>query len=254
MPLQIAFCTHRGATPGQQDSVLVGASVHQGADLEVRAIIDDDTLLVAIADGLAVSPRSAAVSRALLEQLAIALPQCDDMPGRRLREAHRLLCEHAKRHPRLRGGASTIVAAQVTESRIAVSNCGDSRAYLRSANGDVRQLSRDHTELQRLIEAGSATEGTEYASFYDVLTDCITTDPDESDFAIHGREARLDPGDLLVLCSDGVHDVLAKADWHTMLGAADNPATLVSATRTAVLAAGAPDNFSVIAVSRTIVG
>lgn len=249
MPFHIACCTHHGTTPGQQDSVLFGTVVHQDADLEVQTRADGDSVLVAIADGLSISARSAAVSRALLERLPIAVPHGATLSSRHLREVQRLLCERAERHPRIRGGASTIVAAQVTAGLITALNCGDSRAYLRSADGDVRQLSRDHTELQRLIETGAASKDIEYASVYDVLTDCITADPDESDFAIHRGEARLAPGDLLVLCSDGVHDVLAKADWHTMLGTATDPAALVSATRAAVLAAGAPDNFSVIAVS-----
>lgn len=254
MPFQIACCTHRGATPGQQDSVLIGTVVHQDADLEVQTLVDDDSILVAIADGLSVSARSAAVSHALLERLPIAVPHGDTLSGRHLREAQRLLCERAQRIPRLRGGASTIVAARVTVGHITVLNCGDSRAYLRSASGDVRQLSRDHTELQYLIETGAASKNVEYASIYDVLTDCITADPNDTDFAIHRGEACLAPGDLLALCSDSVHDVLTKVDWHTMLGTAADPAALVSATRAAVLAAGAPDNFSVIAVSNVIIG
>lgn len=259
MRLHTAFCTHRGSTPGQQDAVLVGTCVHQADDLEAPLMIDDG-VLVAIADGLAVSPRSGQVSRILLEILPAILRDHPEwlrdglLSNRHLREAHVRLCERAERLPRLRGGASTLVAAQVHEDRVAILNCGDSRAYLRQVNGDIRQLSCDHTELQRLRDAGIAAEGVEYASLYDVLTDCIGTDPDDGAFAIHRVEARLAAGDLLVLCSDGVHDVLAEADWHRILRASGDPPTLVAATRRAVLRAGAPDNFSVIALARTTSG
>ncbi|NCT66659.1 MAG: serine/threonine-protein phosphatase [Rhodanobacteraceae bacterium] len=259
MHLHAAFCTHRGSPPGQQDAVLVGTRVHQAMDLEAQVVIDHG-MLAAIADGLAVSPRSGRVSRTLLELLPAIVREHPDwlrddlLANRHLREAHTRLCDRAERSPGLRGGASTLVAAQVREDRVAILNCGDSRAYLRRADGDIGQLSRDHTELQRLRDAGIAGEGVEYASLYDMLTDCIGTDPDDSDFSIHRVEARLAMGDLLVPCSDGVHDVLAEADWHRILRASGDPPTLIAATRHAVPRAGAPDNFSVIALARTTSG
>ena len=260
MSLQIAFCTHRGSTLGQQDSVLIGTQVHQADDLESQSVIEGTEVLLAIADGVAASDRSGFVSRALLELLPKAKQEHPEwlrdglLSNRHLREAHTRLCERAERLPRLRGGASTIVAAHVREEHVTILNCGDSRAYIRLADGNIRQLSRDHTELQQLLDSGEADEGVQYASFYDRLTDCIATDPDESDFAIHRVEMRLAAGDLLVLCSDGVHDILPEQEWHDILRASSDPEALVSTTRSAVLRAGASDNFSVIAAAMAVVG
>lgn len=259
MPIRIAFCTHRGSTPGQQDSVLIGSQVHQHDDLASHVDVESTAMLLAIADGLAVSPRSGDVSRALLEVFSKAL---DDNPqwlrdgllsNRHLREAHTRLCDRAARQPRLRGGASTIVAAYVREDHVAIINCGDSRAYVRRANGDIGQLSRDHTELQQMLESGDVEAGTDYASIYDRLTDWIETNSNESDFAIHRDEIRLEAADLLVLCSDGVHDVLPQPQWHDIMRASSDPATMVATTRSSVLEAGAFDNFSVIAAAITTV-
>ena len=260
MSVCIAFCTHRGSTPGQQDSILIGTQVYQADDLECQLVIEGAEALLAIADGLAVSDRSGFVSRALLELLLMALKENPHwlrdglLSNRHIREAHKLLCERAERVPRLRGGASTIVAAHVCEDHVAILNCGDSRAYIRMADGTIRQLSRDHTELQRLRDSGIADEGVQYASLYDMLTDCIATDPDESDFAINRVEARLGPGDLLVLCSDGVHDILPEIEWHDILRSSSNPEALTARTRSAVLRAGASDNFSVIAAGVSATG
>jgi len=110
MPIRIAFCTHRGSTPGQQDSVLIGSQVHQHDDFESHADLDSTALLLAIADGLAVSPRSGDVSRALLDVFPKAVQNNPQwlrdglLSNRHLREAHTLLCDRAARQPRLRGG------------------------------------------------------------------------------------------------------------------------------------------------------
>lgn len=260
MSFEIAFCTHRGSTPGQQDSVLIDTQVYQADDLESQPFIEGSELLLAVADGLAVNERSGFVSRALLSALPSALKMNPEwlreglLSNRHLREAHLVLCQRAERIPHLRGGASKIVAAHIREDRVAILNCGDSRAYIRFADGNIRQLSRDHTELQQLRESGVADKGVQYASLYDRLTDCIETDPDESDFAIHRVETRLGAGDLLVLCSDGVHDMLSEYVWHDILRAASDTARLVSATRRALLQAGASDNFSAIAVAVVTAG
>lgn len=127
-------------------------------------------------------------------------------------------------------------------------NVGDSRAYRRSAEGEVTQISRDHTELNRLRESGLADAGVDYASIYDALSDCLIADPEESRFSIHAEVLQLHFGDLLILCSDGVHDVLGDSAWRSLMAAHSMPETLVRTTREHVLAAKAPDNFTVIAV------
>jgi len=77
------------------------------------------------------------------------------------------------------------VAVHVKDGHAVVLNVGDSRAYLRAPAGSVRQLRRDHSELQRLRDSGEVDADTSDASFYDALSDCLVADPQESDFAIH---------------------------------------------------------------------
>ena len=115
-------------------------------------------------------------------------------------------------------------------------------------SGEVAQISRDHTELNRLRESGIAETGVEYGSIYDALSDCLIADPEETGFAIHCEPLELQDGDLLILCSDGVHDVLGDVAWCALIAEHATPQTLVQQTRQHVLAAGAPDNFSIIAV------
>jgi serine/threonine protein phosphatase PrpC len=254
MPFRIAYCMHRGKPLQQQDALLVQGEVRQSKNLLPVETQVDDEVLIALADGVAASPNAQLASRFVLSELPRVMSErahwCQDglVNGRHVRELHARLCGELARRPQMYGSSSTIVMAQIKDSRVVVLNTGDSRAYLRKCDGSIRQLSQDHTELQRLRDAGTADATTEYASLYGALSDCLIADSEESDFAIHLATLTLAPGELLVLCTDGVHDVLGDAPWQTMMTQHADPLTLVDAARAALLAVDAYDNFSLIAV------
>ncbi len=247
---ELALCTHRASSPEQQDAVLFASRVIQSAHLLHSEQFDRNDLLIAIADGVATSPSAALASRRYLAALARVSADTDSQPmtARHVRTAHQLFCEELTRKRSNYGASTTLVAAHILGRRVALLNVGDSRAYRRSAAGEVVQISRDHTELNRLREAGAADAGVAYASIYDALSDCLIADPEETGFSIHHESLELQDGDLLILCSDGVHDVLGDVAWCALIAEHALPQALVLQTRERVLAAGAPDNFSIIAV------
>jgi len=248
--LSLTLCTHRGLASEQQDAVLFASRVIQSAHLLHAEQVDRNDLLIAVADGVATSPAAALASRRYLAVLAGVSADAIGQPmsARHVRAAHQLFCDELTRKRSTYGASTTLVAAHIIGRRAAVLNVGDSRAYRRSASGEVVQISRDHTELNRLRESGIADAGVEYGSIYDALSDCLIADPEETGFAIHCESLELQEGDLLVLCSDGVHDVLGDAAWRALIAEHATPQALVQQTRQRVLAAGAPDNFSIIAV------
>ena len=251
---ELALCTHRGSSLEQQDAVLFAHRILQSAHTLHSGRVDRIDLLVAIADGVATSPSAALASRRYLAALTkvIANRTDDDtsaqLTARDVRTAHQLFCAELTRKRSSYGASTTLVAAHVIGQRVAIVNVGDSRAYHRLASGKVVQVSRDHTELNRLRESGAAAAGVEYASIYDALSDCLIADPEETGFSIHSESLELQDGDMLILCSDGVHDVLGDAVWSANIAEHATPLALVQQTRKLVLAVGAPDNFSVIAV------
>jgi len=254
LTFRIAYCMHRGASPRQQDALLIGTGVHQSGNLLPAEIVHHGDVLIALADGVAASPHAQLASRFVLNALPQVLQQRPEwqqdgfVTGRHVREVHARLCADIAQRPQLHGSSTTLVVAQVKDTRAAVLNSGDSRAYVRRADGDVRQVSRDHTELQQLRDSGEADDSTEYASLYGALSDCLVADSLESSFAIHLATPLLAAGDMLVLCTDGVHDVLGDRRWKQLIGENADPLLLVSVARAAVLEAGAFDNFSVIAL------
>ena len=248
--LSLTLCTHRGMACEQQDALLFGSRVIQSAHLLHSEQVDRNDLLIAVADGVATSPSAALASRRYLAALARVSADAAGQPmtARHVRTAHQLFCDELTRKCSSHGASTTLVAAHIIGQRVAVLNVGDSRTYRRSASGEVAQISRDHTELNRLRESGIAVAGVEYGSIYDALSDCLIADPEETGFAIHCESLELQDGDLLILCSDGVHDVLGDAAWRALIAEHAMPQSLVQQTRQNVLAAGAPDNFSIIAV------
>lgn len=256
MKLRVAATMHKGRNPQQQDAMWLAGEACQHADMLPReTFIGADDRLFAIADGVAISPGASGASKTALKALNDALAAHPDwsfdglLGNRHVRAAQVALCDALAKRALAWGSSTTLVAAHLLGDQLAVVNSGDSRAYLIKSDGRTRQLSRDHTELQHLIDSGQAQPSTEYASVYQSLSDCLIADPEAGDFAVHRETTQLQPGDRLILCSDGVHDVLDEPKWLATVLATPDPLAMVAITRKAVLKRGAPDNFSMIALA-----
>lgn len=243
--LEIAYSQHRGKVhSSQQDALWNGKCCIQTANAKSASYVSNRPILLAIADGVAISPSPQLASRFVIEQLARQIAG-KGLSGKTIRALHGELCNHYARGKTF-GTSTTLVAAYLTNGEIAVVNVGDSRAYLISHQGSWTTLTRDHTVLNELIDANLADPSAEYASLYNALSDCLVADHEEDQFAIHQTQAQLNPGDSLLLCSDGVHDTLGEARLKSLFDQAHHPQQQVEIWRKAILRAGAPDNFSII--------
>src|SRR3546814_9539233 len=93
MTVERAFTQHSGANPAQQDALWNGHNLVQEKDLPCISLqLNDEPWLLAVADGVAVSPAPAKASRYVLERLAA---QGTERPlnGKRVREVHEALCD-----------------------------------------------------------------------------------------------------------------------------------------------------------------
>jgi protein phosphatase len=146
------------------------------------------------------------------------------------------------------GGGATLTAALLIGQRVYVGHVGDCRLYLLRA-GSLQLLTRDHSLLNRLIELGQMEAGPDYQPERDPRRNSLwqamgqSEDP-EVDIASH----RLEPGDGLLLCCDGLWSaVSAESMAGIMLGAA-SPAAACQQLIGAANAAGGPDNITAIIV------
>jgi PPM family protein phosphatase len=120
-----------------------------------------------------------------------------------VQEANRRVFERANEDAATQGMGTTMTVALVDEARgtVSIGHVGDSRAY-RLRDGELEQLTRDHSLVQELVESGRLSpEEADSHPQRSVITRVLGTDPDV-DVDTLTVEAR--PGDLFLLCSDGL--------------------------------------------------
>ena len=257
---KLAFTQHKGHRDcNQQDALLVAGNLYQDEDLPVQLVATETAGgFCAVADGVASSPCSQRASHAVLGSLRgldggqEALLQ-DGWIGPKLirRHVHAHLCRQLARDRRTRGSASTLALLQWRAGRFSVVNVGDSRVYRIDRDGCWQRLSRDHTYFESMVERGEIARDRSVGQLYHDLEHMLTADALEDDFAIHWRQGEWAPGDTFLLCTDGVHDTLGEALLQALFQPERALEDQVTVWRDAVLAAGAPDNFSLILLRLT---
>lgn len=204
-----------------------------------------DYLLV-VADGVGGAVRGDLASSTAVQ----ALRRLDRPAGGDLLEAlaggfhraHDRIAELVEDDPELEGTSTTITAALFDGSRLAVGHLGDSRAYL-FRDGEVSQLTTDHTFVQSLVDEGRITEEEARTHPHRNLilraVDAIhETDPDL--FYVE-----VAPGDRIMLCSDGCSGVLDNSRLADILGTGTPDFAAVELVR-AALEAGTTDNVTAV--------
>jgi protein phosphatase len=174
--------------------------------------------------------------------LAAPLAQAAEEAVRATNEA---IFSRSQRNARLRGMGTTLVGLLTEDCRALAINIGDSRCY-RLRNHSLEQLTVDHSLVDELVRAGQITPAAApHSPLRNVITRALGTErevaPDIFEFAA-------EPGDLFLLCSDGLTRELPDSLIESLLGA-DSPldelcARLVSAANKA----GGNDNITCLLV------
>jgi serine/threonine protein phosphatase PrpC len=162
-----------------------------------------------------------------------------------LEEANSKIIAYQGEHPESRGMGSTGVGALILPPHAAVGWCGDSRAYLLES-GRLRQVTRDHSLVQRLIEIGqiSADEARNHEH-----KNVITRSLGARQSGAAGAEAvalRLKRGDRMLLCSDGLTAHVEDGEISEILHRHADPYAAARELIAAANAGGGTDNISVI--------
>ena len=226
-----------------------GSSTHRGM---VRDHNEDSLLalpdsgLWLVADGMG-GHEAGEVASSMIVDAAATIGRASSAPDMlarlldRIDLAHQNIREHSIRL----GGAtigSTVVALLCYDGHFAVVWAGDSRAYL-LRDGQLHQLSQDHTEAQELIDQGLlAPEQALHWPRRNVITRAVGVfdkpDPDQMSGTIM-------PGDVFLLCSDGLTEHASTVDLAAQMMEPD-PQTICDNLVNLTLARGAKDNVSVI--------
>ncbi len=139
---------------------------------------------------------------------------------------------------------STLVALVIADGSYALLWVGDSRAY-RLRDGKFTLLSHDHTQVQEMVARGILT--AEQAAGHPmghILSRAVGV---QKEVAIDEVEGDVRPGDVFLLCSDGLHGIVEEREIAARLGRAA-PGEALDQLIELALANGAPDNVTAIAI------
>jgi serine/threonine protein phosphatase PrpC len=231
-------------------SFLTAGVTHTGkvrTNNEDAILARPETRLWAVADGMGGHDDGEWASQCLVEHLSPIRPgndfECDlDSVAGAIHRANAAI--HAEAVAGAKRMGSTIVAMLAAGSRFAVFWVGDSRVYL-LRNGQLIRLTKDHSHVQDMVDAGRLTpQEAEAHPMGNVITRAIGVGPEvELDAIVDEAQA----GDLFVLCSDGLTDVVSDPDLASA-ALLLRPDAVVDALLNLCLDRGAPDNVSIVAV------
>ncbi|MFC4253609.1 Stp1/IreP family PP2C-type Ser/Thr phosphatase [Sinimarinibacterium flocculans] len=159
-------------------------------------------------------------------------------------QAHRTIHSVAQSQPQCAGMGTTIVACLLHDDRLSIAYVGDSRLY-RFRNGRLEQITRDHSLVEELIARGHySREDASRLVRKNIVTRALGV---ESDVGVDLIEETAEIGDVILLCSDGLTDMVD--DNQIGLTLDRHAATLDHAALELVTlanAAGGKDNVSVV--------
>lgn len=219
---------------------------------EDRLCISPQIGLFAVADGMGGHQAGEVASFTALRYLELELAQrlaANEAPGVALVEAvagtNRHVFNLAARNRRLKGMGTTITASLYSSGLLYTAHVGDSRAYL-CRKDSIAQLTEDHSLVRELVKNGgiSEMEAAQHPQ-RNVLTRALGT---EQSVLVDLYETGVLPGDLLLLCTDGLTIYLSPQEIHAEVTAAADLNAAVQKLLGRALAHGGADNVTIILV------
>jgi protein phosphatase len=204
--------------------------------------------LFAIADGMGGAQAGELASRlaaAAIEEAGAAVVDEEGVAGA-VRAANARIFERSSTDPAVAGMGTTATVALVDEraGTLTLAHVGDSRAY-RYRDATLEQLTTDHSLVAELVRSGRLTEAEAAVHPHrSVITRALGT---EADVEVDTRTLDLVPGDLVLLCSDGLSAMVRDDEIARLLEESGlDPYAASEALVRAANAAGGEDNVTVV--------
>lgn len=148
-------------------------------------------------------------------------------------------------NPQYAGMGTTLVVGVLYEDVLLLGHIGDSRCY-RMRAGVLEQITRDHSLLQEQIDAGLVTpEQALHSNIKNLVTRALGV---EEAVLLEVNEHPVEPGDVYMMCSDGLSDMVADAEIAKILDSPLDLAARAAALIDAANTAGGRDNISVLII------
>ncbi len=224
-----------------------------GSRTDVGCVRDhnEDSLVVApplyvVCDGMGGHAAGEVASEIAVDVIARSAPEHADASalGQAVEEANLAIIKAAREGMGRAGMGCTCTAAILEKERLVIAQVGDSRAYLLH-HGKLQQLTRDHSLVADLIEAGQITEAeARVHPQRSVITRALGSDPRTQPDLF---EINVEAGDRLLLCSDGLSTMLEDPEIEKILASASDPQRCAAQLLLVAVLAGCVYGFNYLA-------
>ncbi|SRR6266567_5159879 len=166
-----------------------------------------------------------------------------------IKEANKAILHHGEQHSGARGLGSTVTTALIQNDHAYIANVGDSRTYL-LRNGELKALTKDHSLVARLVEAKQIDPDDVYSHpqrnliYRSLGAGHKTVDVDVF-------QETLLPGDTLLLCTDGLWEMVKSQDLIKALSEKNSPQKICDTLIDLANANGGEDNITAVVVHVT---
>jgi len=209
--------------------------------------IEKDLGLLAIADGMGGHASGEVASKMAIEILSDSLKkEGEPLPDRLesgVKLANKMIYEVSRSQSQLNGMGTTLTAVQLDGKRLSIAHVGDSRAYL-IRGGVIEQLTDDHTIVSEQVARGMITrEEAARSDMRNILSKALGIAP-EVDVDI--EELTVSEGDQLVLCSDGLSELISDDEILSEVQSSKRPEIVCDELVNLAIQRGGEDNITVI--------
>jgi serine/threonine protein phosphatase PrpC len=169
--------------------------------------------LFLVADGMGGHQAGDYASRYIAESLVAHFKQADSLGivpllREEILKVNGMLYQESMKSTELNGMGTTLVAAVIEDTTMYVANVGDSRLYL--VRNRLQQITKDHSYVEELVSLGQLERGSrDYREKKNIITRAVGT---EDKLEIDFFEVSLEPGDYVLMCSDGLSNMLEDAE------------------------------------------
>ncbi len=219
-------------------------------------LIDDNRRLYAVADGMGGHAAGEVASELAISTLAATMDDHEnsgqpeevrEQLEMAFREGNRRICESVVTRNEWRGMGTTIVAMVALEDNAVIGHVGDSRAYL-LREGRLQRLTSDHSWVNEQVKLGLLTDDEAHRHpMRNIVTRALGN---RTELQVEITDSDVQPGDLFVLCSDGLNSMLNDDQIHsTLTEHASDPEAACRALVERANERGGEDNITVICVA-----
>lgn len=250
--LHVAAMTDVGRVrSSNQDSLMIAPLAGEGLPIvDNRAgatlSVEPRPVLLAVSDGMGGAAAGEVASALVVESLRRALPaesaDWDASIHAAVAQANQDVWSAAQT-PERRGMGATLTAVCVHSNEAHIAEVGDSRAYLQRG-GELRQVTRDQSYVQMLLDAGAVSpDEAAQSPMKNVILSAMGIKPE---IRVEVGRFRLEAGDTILVCCDGLTNEVADDDIAHVLSTARSPAEACATLVQLANDHGGKDNITVI--------